>query len=258
MQTKSNNLIQVITWNATYTRLPSSKMWQMDSCKLKVTVRQPSVGRNLWCCGFIGSLELIKHELLFLMVTFRKTCRGSLLMACFFLHVWERLLGLLLRIWDLSNLNYWVNMRCIIHSFSSKPPLITCSFQKNQCFSEFHEMYHEVEYFCHKHVVCSVETVEELSFGAPISLFRLMTHAFWQVFGIWLLYTLQICRFMSQSCFSFSVHYNPNYGLCFETGVILEAASCIKLLSEQKVSIWLTQLRSLSNKLEDSSEACAW
>lgn len=61
---KSNNLIQEIKWKAIYTGLPSSKMWQLISCKLIGTVRQPSVGRNLCCCGFRKS-RVDKYELLF-------------------------------------------------------------------------------------------------------------------------------------------------------------------------------------------------
>lgn len=38
------------------------------------------------------------------------------------------------------------------------------------------------------------------------------------------------------------------YGLCFETGMVLEAASCIELRLEQKFLTCLTLLRSLSNK----------
>lgn len=105
---KSNNLIQDITWKAIYTGLPSSKMWELISCKLIGTVRQPSVGRNLWCCGFRKS-RVDKYELLF-----RKSLKlsaGNLsgfFIACYFLYVWERLLGLFPSICDLINFNYRV------------------------------------------------------------------------------------------------------------------------------------------------------
>lgn len=52
MQKKSNNLIQVIAWKATYNGTTKFLMWQMVSWKLKGTVRQHSVGRNMWFCGF--------------------------------------------------------------------------------------------------------------------------------------------------------------------------------------------------------------
>lgn len=83
------------------------------------------------------------------------------------------------------------------------------------------------EYLCHKLVVRRLK----LSFGALVILIRHMPHN-----EFFVSIHSSIFRFMSKSCFSVGVYHNPRYGLCFETGMILEAASCIELRLEQNVS----------------------
>lgn len=120
---KSNNLIQDITWKAIYTGFPRSKMWQLISCKLIGTVRQPSVGRNLCCCGFRKS-RVDKYELLFrrsLKLSVGNLSGFSLLVTSFRYGNDYQVFFQAYVIWSI--LITGLNMRCIIHSFSSsKPP----------------------------------------------------------------------------------------------------------------------------------------
>lgn len=82
-------------------------MWQLISCKLIGTVRQPSVGRNLCCCGFRDSSGQVWVVISKVFKAIGRKLVG-IFIACYFLNVWERLLGLFPSICDLINFNYWV------------------------------------------------------------------------------------------------------------------------------------------------------